>query len=54
LRDVFAYIDAHRQKFLERLIDYVRKPSISAQGMGTGEVAEARRLRASCANIKMS
>lgn len=39
LSDVFAYIDAHRQQFLERLIDYVRRPSISAQGTGIGEVA---------------
>lgn len=40
LSDVFTYIDAHRQEFLERLIDYVRRPSISAQGVGIGEVAD--------------
>ena len=40
LSDVFAYIEAHRQEFLERLIDYVRRPSISAQGIGIGEVAD--------------
>ena len=39
LTDVFAYVDAHRQEFLDRLIDYVRRPSISAHGQGIGEVA---------------
>lgn len=39
LTDVFAYIDAHRQDYLERLIDYLRHPSISAHGEGIGEVA---------------
>jgi acetylornithine deacetylase/succinyl-diaminopimelate desuccinylase-like protein len=40
LAEVFAYVDAHRQAFLERLIDYLRRPSISAHGQGIGEVAE--------------
>jgi acetylornithine deacetylase/succinyl-diaminopimelate desuccinylase-like protein len=40
LDDVFAYVDAHREEFLTRLIDYVRRPSISAEGLGIGEVAE--------------
>lgn len=40
LSDVFAYVDAHRQEFIDRLIDYVRRPSISAQGLGIGEVAK--------------
>jgi acetylornithine deacetylase/succinyl-diaminopimelate desuccinylase-like protein len=40
LTEVFAYIDARRQEYLERLIDYVRRPSISAHGEGIGEVAE--------------
>ncbi len=40
LADVFAYVDAHRQEFLDRLIDYLRRPSISAHGQGIGEVAE--------------
>jgi acetylornithine deacetylase/succinyl-diaminopimelate desuccinylase-like protein len=40
LADVFAYVDAHRQEFLDRLIDYVRRPSISAHGLGIAEVAE--------------
>src|SRR4051794_13690932 len=39
LEPVFAYIDAHRQVFVDRLIDYVRRPSISASGTGMGEVA---------------
>lgn len=39
LADVFAHIDTQRDTFLERLIDYLRKPSISAQGVGIAEVA---------------
>jgi acetylornithine deacetylase/succinyl-diaminopimelate desuccinylase-like protein len=39
LRDVFAYVDAHRQAFLDRLVEYVRMPSISAYGEGITEVA---------------
>jgi acetylornithine deacetylase/succinyl-diaminopimelate desuccinylase-like protein len=40
LANVFAHVDEHRQEFLERLIDYVSRPSISAHGTGIGEVAE--------------
>jgi len=40
MSDVFAYVDEHRQDFLDRLIDYVRRPSISAHGLGIAEVAE--------------
>ena len=40
LSDVFAYIDGNRDAYLERLIDYVRRPSISAHGEGIAEVAE--------------
>ena len=40
LNDIFAYVDEHAQAFLARLIDYVRRPSISAYGEGIGEVAE--------------
>lgn len=40
LDDIFAYIDEHSQNFLARLIDYLRRPSISAYGEGIGEVAE--------------
>ena len=40
LADLFAYVDSHSQEFIDRLIDYLRKPSISAQGIGIAEVAE--------------
>ena len=40
LSDIFAYVEQHRQEFLDRLIDYVRRPSISAYGQGIDEVAE--------------
>jgi len=40
LNDIFAYVDDHSQTFLARLIDYLRRPSISAYGEGIGEVAE--------------
>jgi len=40
LGGVFGYVDAHREVFIERLIDYVRRPSISAHGVGIAEVAE--------------
>lgn len=48
LSDIFAYIDAHRQEYLERLFAYLRQPSISAHGLGIAETAEmiARDLRA--------
>ncbi len=40
LNDIFAYIDAHSESFLARLVDYLRRPSVSAYGEGIGEVAE--------------
>lgn len=40
LNDVFAHIDANQQVFIERLMDYVRRPSISAYGEGIADVAE--------------
>jgi len=40
LSDVFAYVDAHQQEFLDRLIAYLRMPSISAHGLGIAEVAQ--------------
>jgi acetylornithine deacetylase/succinyl-diaminopimelate desuccinylase-like protein len=40
LGDVFAYIDGRRQSFLDRLIDYLRLPSISTLGVGMVEVAD--------------
>ena len=39
LTDVFAYVDRHREDFIERLIAYLRRPSISANGLGMTEVA---------------
>ncbi|HZO73891.1 MAG TPA: M20/M25/M40 family metallo-hydrolase [Ktedonobacteraceae bacterium] len=39
LHAIFAYIDDHSELFLSRLLDYLRRPSISAYGEGIGEVA---------------
>ena len=39
LSAVFAHIDRNRELHLERLLDYLRMPSISAYGQGMGEVA---------------
>jgi acetylornithine deacetylase/succinyl-diaminopimelate desuccinylase-like protein len=39
LSDVFERIDARRDEYLARLIDYVRRPSISAHGLGIAETA---------------
>lgn len=40
LQSIFAYVETHRAEFLARLIDYVRRPSISAYGEGIAETAE--------------
>jgi acetylornithine deacetylase/succinyl-diaminopimelate desuccinylase-like protein len=40
LNDLFAYVDERRQEFLDRLFDYLRRPSISAHGLGIAEVAD--------------
>jgi acetylornithine deacetylase/succinyl-diaminopimelate desuccinylase-like protein len=40
MRPVFDYIDQNQGVFINRLIDYLRQPSISAHGIGMGEVAE--------------
>jgi acetylornithine deacetylase/succinyl-diaminopimelate desuccinylase-like protein len=40
LSETFDYIDDHREEFIDQLIDYVRRPSISAHGEGIGDVAE--------------
>ena len=40
LSDVFSYVDTNRQLFLDRLMAYLRQPSISAHGIGIAEVAE--------------
>jgi acetylornithine deacetylase/succinyl-diaminopimelate desuccinylase-like protein len=39
LRQVFAYVDAQRDEYLQRLIAYLRMPSISAHGTGIAEAA---------------
>jgi acetylornithine deacetylase/succinyl-diaminopimelate desuccinylase-like protein len=39
LDDIFDYVDRRRNEFLDRLIDYLRHPSISAHGLGMGEVS---------------
>ena len=36
---IFAHIERSRDAFLERLFDYVRRPAISAQGIGIEETA---------------
>jgi acetylornithine deacetylase/succinyl-diaminopimelate desuccinylase-like protein len=41
--NLFAYVDAQRDEHLARLVDYVRRPSISAHGQGIAEVAEHAR-----------
>lgn len=40
LLPVFDHIQSHEDSFVERLMDYVRHPSISAQNHGIREVAE--------------
>src|SRR6266571_4072354 len=40
LSDVFTYVDSRREEFLGRLVDYLRRPSISAHGLGIADVAE--------------
>ncbi len=39
LSTLFTSVDDHRQGFLQRLVDYLRHPSISTYGEGIGEVA---------------
>lgn len=39
LAKVFAHIEANHAVFIERVMEYVRHPSISAQNVGIGEVA---------------
>ncbi|HLQ63270.1 MAG TPA: peptidase M20, partial [bacterium] len=40
MKDVFDYIDAHRQEFIERLQRLCRQPSIAAQNVGIRETAQ--------------
>ena len=37
---VFEHIENHREEFIDLLVDYVRRPSISAHGEGIAEVAD--------------
>ena len=40
MEDIFSYVKTNREQFVERLLDYVRMPSISAHGVGIQEVAD--------------
>lgn len=40
LEQVFAHIDAHHESFIQRLLAYVSRPSISAHNIGIQETAE--------------
>jgi acetylornithine deacetylase/succinyl-diaminopimelate desuccinylase-like protein len=40
MKAVFDYIDDHSDAFLDRLLDYLRHPSISAHGAGMDKVAD--------------
>ena len=40
LSPVFTHIDANQDDYIQRLMDYVRHPSISAQDIGVAEVAQ--------------
>ncbi|MFQ5895740.1 MAG: M20/M25/M40 family metallo-hydrolase [Nitrospinota bacterium] len=47
MEDVFRYVDSHREEIVRELETLCRQPSISAQGVGIGEMAEhvARHMR---------
>ena len=40
MKPIFDYIDNNRHLFIDRLVDYLHHPSISAHGIGMGEVAD--------------
>ena len=40
MKPIFDYIDNNRSLFIDRLIDYLSHPSISAHGLGMAEVAD--------------
>lgn len=40
LAGVFEHIESHQDAFVDQLVDYVKRPSISAHGEGIAEVAE--------------
>jgi acetylornithine deacetylase/succinyl-diaminopimelate desuccinylase-like protein len=45
LDDVFAHVDANRERFVDRLAGWVRTPSVSATGQGMpGAAGHARDL----------
>jgi acetylornithine deacetylase/succinyl-diaminopimelate desuccinylase-like protein len=39
LNAVFSHIDQHENQFIDRFVDYLKMPSISAQGIGVEDVA---------------
>ncbi|MBI3994240.1 MAG: M20/M25/M40 family metallo-hydrolase [Candidatus Lambdaproteobacteria bacterium] len=39
MQDILAYIETHKERFLQELCDYLAKPSISTQGVGVEECA---------------
>ncbi|MCQ8192702.1 M20/M25/M40 family metallo-hydrolase [Streptomyces rugosispiralis] len=39
LREIFAYVDERQKSYVERLLDYISRPSISASGEGIDDVA---------------
>ncbi len=39
LSDLFAHVERHQTEFYDRLVDYLRRPSISAHGTGIAETA---------------
>src|SRR4030042_6343592 len=40
MEPIFNHIDHNRKVFIDRLIDYLRMPSISAEGLGMDKVAD--------------
>jgi len=50
--DVFAYIEAHRDRFVAELCRLLRQPSISAQGVGITECAELVRELMAAAGLR--
>lgn len=40
LQPIFDYVESNRDQFIERLIEYLRQPSISAHGIGMDKVAD--------------
>jgi acetylornithine deacetylase/succinyl-diaminopimelate desuccinylase-like protein len=52
LDDVFAHVDARREEFVERLADWVRRPSVSATGQGMPEAADHARDLVAAAGLE--